>query len=96
MGYHLVTIDSDAENTWLADTVRAYNIVPVWMGFNDLDTEAVWVWEDGSPVVYTNWFPPYEPNNQNNEDCARFPEHTPYTWNDFECTSSLRYICELE
>ena len=39
---------------------------------------------------------PGEPNNfQNNEHCLEMPLHTGYLWNDNNCGSELRFLCEI-
>ncbi|MFH1591791.1 MAG: lectin-like protein [Candidatus Woesearchaeota archaeon] len=53
MDAHLVTINDDAENTWL----RAILTPPGehWMGLNKLSGD--WEWISGEDVTYTNWAP---------------------------------------
>ena len=42
-----------------------------WIGFNDIQTQMVFQWNDGSPVRFTNWAE-HEPNNwlSRKEDCV--------------------------
>ena len=59
-GAHLVAINSAAEETWLKTTFgSSYNY---WIGFTDDGHEGTWVWSNGDPVTYTNWYDG-EPNN---------------------------------
>ncbi len=63
-GGHLATIDSAAENAWIASTFATYGNVNrlLWIGLNDAAVEGTFVWASGQPVVYLNWGPG-EPNN---------------------------------
>jgi hypothetical protein len=59
VGGHLVTINNQAEQDWLAATFTGQNL---WIGFSDQAAEGTWVWSSGEPVTYTNWLRG-EPNN---------------------------------
>jgi hypothetical protein len=96
-GYHLLTIDTSREDR---AAFRAANGVDAtrrwWTGFNDIAVEDTWVWEDGSPVGYTNWNS-NEPNDSGSgEDCGQINRYSDGTWNDEPCANSLPYICELD
>jgi C-type mannose receptor len=75
----------------------------IWIGFNDITTETVFVWTDGSPVTYTNWNIG-EPNNASGENCTEMINNpagvTSYRrWNDLPCSSGgsvRRRTCEYE
>lgn len=58
-GGHLVTINDQAEQDWLATNFPQANL---WIGFNDRATEGTWVWTSGQSPTYTNWYPG-EPND---------------------------------
>ena len=54
-----------------------------WIGYNDIDNEGTFVWDDGSTSTYTNWADG-EPNDAiGNTNCV----HTYHTgeWNDGYC-----------
>jgi hypothetical protein len=54
-GGHLVTINDQAEQDWLANTFP-YTLYPgIYIGMNDIANEGFWVWSSGEPVTYTNW-----------------------------------------
>jgi hypothetical protein len=97
VGYHLVTLSSSDENTWVDDTADTYSTEKWWTGMNDLTTEGSWGWADGSAVPYTNWSSG-EPNDAGgDEDCGQLNRFHPIpTWNDEPCSSPFRYICEYE
>ena len=54
LGGHLVTINDQAEQDWLATT---FTDTELWIGMNDRAVEGTWVWSSGEPVTYENWFP---------------------------------------
>ncbi len=94
LGYHLLTIDDSAENTWSVDTAISVSTSSYWwFGYNDRSREDTWVWEDGSSATYTNWASG-EPNDSGGEDCAQLYRFSDYTWNDSKCDSKYYYVCE--
>ncbi len=101
-GYHLNRIGDDAENQWADETADTYSTGKWWMGYNDLDEEGTWVWEDGSSITYSNWHAG-EPNNvggspgdgyNEGEDCGQFNRWDDLTWNDEPCDLQFNFICE--
>jgi hypothetical protein len=60
LGGHLVTINDEAEETWLRATFGSD--IRYWIGFTDSAVEGTWVWASGEAVTYTNWAPG-EPND---------------------------------
>jgi hypothetical protein len=95
--YHLVTLATDAEDLWVDTEADAISTAKWWLGWNDIDTEGDWEWEDSSTHLYTNWYAG-EPNDGlggGTEDCALFNRfHPAQGWNDEPCTDVIRYICE--
>jgi len=58
MGGYLTAIESGEEEQWLDlvfNGAEARRHAEMWIGFNDIDEEGVWVWTNGEPVVYTYW-----------------------------------------
>ena len=94
--YHLVTINSADENSWVDSTADSLSTDKWWVGFNDIDSEGYFVWEDGSSTTYTNWELD-EPNNlDGGEDCVVLNRFVDQTWNDEKCSHSFYYICEAD
>eukprot|EP00900_Chrysochromulina_parva_P013190 jgi/Chrpa1/21872/Chrysochromulina_OHIO_Genome00026121-RA len=67
-GGDLASIHSAEENA------AVWAVVPrstaLWLGATDAASEGTWVWIDGTPFDFSNWYPG-EPNNSGgNEDCA--------------------------
>jgi uncharacterized delta-60 repeat protein len=75
-GGHLVSVNSEAEQNFLARTFLngLDRIRPFWIGFNDVSVEGNFVWSSGEPRIYTGW-EPGEPNNVGNTD------YTVLNWN---------------
>lgn len=67
VGYHLATLHSAGENSWLVSTAYPWPTHRWWVGFNDRASEGNWVWVDGAPVTYTNQAGG-EPNTINDDD----------------------------
>jgi gliding motility-associated-like protein len=56
IGATLLTVTSAAENAAVLAAAQAQGLTGgVWIGFTDIAQEGNWVWQDGSPVTYTNW-----------------------------------------
>ena len=49
-----------------------------------------WVWSDGTPWGYTNWFPE---RPQNNRDCVMLRDKDGL-WVDKECSLERAFVCE--
>jgi len=93
-GYHLATVNDTAESDWIASLNDS-----LWLSLNDIDTEDVWVWEDGSSLA-AELEPPGGPWNNNEPNNALFIEHCVHTspngWNDNQCEMTSGYLCEAE
>lgn len=89
-GGHLVTISSQEEN----DFVDPMYVNHIWLGLTDEASEGNWVWENGEPVIYTNWADG-EPNNYGTgEDyCLMRPDGT---WGDYTTQWSNKYVLEFD
>jgi hypothetical protein len=72
-----------------------------YIGMNDINQEGVFVWSDGSPTTYTNWYPS-NPSGGVNENCVHL-DHSPLKgvydfseapWNDVSCEDwAFPFIC---
>ncbi|XP_008335870.1 C-type lectin domain family 4 member M-like isoform X2 [Cynoglossus semilaevis] len=104
-GGNLATVDTYEKNEVMhrlishyADPTRHYFQNAFWIGLTDIDNEGDWKWMNGQRLIEGYWNDG-EPNNNNNEDCAGvFPkDHLHFkSWNDFPCSTHLRWICEME
>jgi hypothetical protein len=99
-GGHLVVIDDEAENVWLADVAtNAVTNLPsshqlVWLGLGDHETEGEFRWVTGAPLTLRLWFDD-EPNSLRDiEDCGEI--RATGRWNDDRCNADLTYVCECD
>ena len=95
-GTHLASIHSETDNNNAFMTLDTSEWA--WIGLTDVICENLFLWNDGSPVDYTNWesISSNEPNNLGNEDCSHIWKQG--TWNDLKCddnTRVSRFICNL-
>ncbi|WP_405377001.1 HYR domain-containing protein [Nonlabens sp. Asnod3-A02] len=91
-GYNLVTINNLEENDFLYNQVSSLG-GEILFGFNDVNSEGTFVWQNGSTSTYTNWNT-FEPNNANEEDYTGFT--TSGRWNDIQAQTLVRYLIEVE
>lgn len=97
-GGYAVTINNEAENTWVYNAVvaAAGGNIRYYIGYTDTAQEGVFVWQDGDTSTYTNWHAG-EPNNAGSEDCAEVGFFGSSTWNDINCVNqSNRYVLEVK
>jgi hypothetical protein len=105
-GGHLVALGSREEESWIKATFGEDQ--HLWIGFNDIDQEGVWVWSSGEVNGYTNWAPG-DPNDSmrsgaGGEDAAAMNwcaeggiQNTTClgdTWNDLPIDGSLPGVVE--
>ena len=89
--YHLATIDDALENNWLAARAVGAPQPYWWTGLHDPRSNNTWVWEDGTPVAYTNWHSS-QPNGSS-DDCA-YLYNADAAWWDWTCGVPTPYLCE--
>ena len=51
---YLVTINNEAEQKWLSGV---FGNGLHWIGLTDTQKEGQWQWDNGEPLIYTNWGP---------------------------------------
>ncbi|HHO50715.1 MAG TPA: hypothetical protein ENK18_07520 [Deltaproteobacteria bacterium] len=94
-GWHLPSIADASEQADLYSVVAPFSDV-FWIGFNDLEAEGTWLWEDDTPTSFDAWR--YgEPNNgggpyAGEEDCAEIEPLG--EWDDQPCDDLQPYVCE--
>ncbi|XP_076087917.1 perlucin-like isoform X2 [Mytilus galloprovincialis] len=105
--YHsyLATIETESENTYLADTItlirNGNGKGRYWIGGTDEVFEGVWVWvASGKQFSYTNWHTGDPDNWKTGENCLELlvllELHLPGKWNDADCLLQVLFICEME
>ncbi|XP_066297291.1 C-type lectin domain family 4 member E-like [Branchiostoma lanceolatum] len=98
-GGHLALPKDQATNDFLVNQINDWYPpgFSVWFGLTDQVEEGTFVWEDGTPLGngWSNWSPEQPDDYQSVEDCAEWKHEYGYKWNDFPCTTSRYYVCEL-
>ena len=86
----LVTVDDDAENTWLVDTFASWDNQSrhLWTGLSDHQDEGDYRWHDGTPFLYREWGED-QPSEGGDEHYVHIASTNmgnimPGTWNDLE------------
>ena len=86
----LVTVDDEAENTWLFDTFASWDNQSrhLWIGLSDEGEEGQYRWHDGTPFMYREWGDA-QPSAGGDEDYVHIASTNmgnidPGTWNDLE------------
>lgn len=94
LGYHLVTINSLNEESFLNTNESTRGLNSWWIGYSDAGLEGFWTWSSGSSA-FTNWSSG-QPDNLFDEDCAIDRFGGSDSWNDVPCTSTNVFICERD
>lgn len=98
---NLASIMSAKEQAFLILNLREMD-VDTWIGLNDRGHSYRFLWTDGEPVYYTNWYKGYPIGyahfgfySYNRLDCTVISNDKLSTgyWKDDECTLSRGYIC---
>jgi len=89
-GGYLASIGSAGENNFLANILT---IQSAWMGLNDAAQEGNFVWSNGDPLTFANWYP-QQPNDYNFDQdyCEILADGT---WNDQYGNKPLEFIMEV-
>jgi len=90
LGGHLAHVTTAAENQYLANILT---IQSAFIGCSDGVVEGDFIWTDGTPVNYTNWYPGQPNNYQNYQDYCEMLSNG--QWNDQYNHVKLEYIVEL-
>ena len=63
-GAYIVAINDESEQNWLQAVFGGQSS---WIGLNDIAKEGEWQWDNGEPLIYTNWGV-QEPHDTNSGD----------------------------
>uniref|UniRef100_A0A8C6SS91 C-type lectin domain-containing protein n=1 Tax=Neogobius melanostomus TaxID=47308 RepID=A0A8C6SS91_9GOBI len=94
LGGNLASIRNYWENVFISGLIDG----PAWLGGHDMVQDGVWMWTDGSPWDYTNWWHG-EPNNYGGiEDGLEINAYGPADtfWNDNLSSRKMGYICAYD
>ncbi|CAH1244534.1 CLEC10A [Branchiostoma lanceolatum] len=94
-GGRLATVKTNWTHDFLANHVRATTHANTWIGLSDVETEGVWVWDDGTLLAGEGMWGTGEPNGGTMENCVHIYADKDYRWNDNLCPRSYYYICEV-
>lgn len=89
-GWDLATIGDAGENTFVESLLNTglADRSHFWIGGTDAAVEGTWVWIDGTPFFFTNWWGG-EPNNFGDEDFLAYDlRGGVYNWNDANNTAA--------
>lgn len=92
-GFNLATINSAAENAFVASSANAVAAsTSWWIGYNDSKTEGQYIWQDGASATYLAWAAG-KPTGAANNDCVQIASNGA-TWSDTTCATTQRFVCE--
>jgi hypothetical protein len=96
-GYYIATVNSQAEQDFLAAQGAALAGGSLWIGYNDRGwgNEGSFYWSAGNGSGYEAWNSG-EPNSSGNEDCVEMRDNQGWLWNDMNCSTLNSWICELD
>lgn len=100
---HLPYVESDEENTFLAELAAKSIGNPgeydaIWLGATDEQQEGDWKWLNGNPLTFTKWNPG-QPNNKLNEEHYLIQWIPKREWADQPVRSvqhPMSFICEWD
>lgn len=85
----LARVDTPEEDQFLASLVSA----SLWLGASDTVFDNIFVWTDGSPVMFGNWGPG-QPDRFPGPDCVEKREGAGRFWFDQPCANARAFVCE--
>ena len=97
-GSSLASVHSKEENDFLTGMLATEVEVKVWLGGNDKEVEADWIWSDKSTWSFENW----KANEPNNYDGKQHCNHICIggsfsgEWNDAYCSNLYAFICKKQ
>ncbi|XP_022071199.1 C-type lectin domain family 11 member A isoform X1 [Acanthochromis polyacanthus] len=89
------------EQEALAEYVKAFfqpGNWPVWLGINDLRSEGMYLFDDGTRVSYFQWrkhFLSSQPDGGRRENCVAMSSDDGDWW-DHYCDRTMNYLCEFD
>lgn len=89
------------EQEALADYVKNFfhpGNWPVWLGVNDLRSEGLYLFDDGTRVTYFQWrkhFLSSQPDGGRRENCVAMSSDDGDWW-DHYCDRTMNYMCEFD
>jgi len=88
-GGSLVQVDSSAEDQFVGELVTVLQ----WLGASDTLIDNVFVWTNGSPILFGNWGAS-QPDRFPGADCVEKRDTAGRQWFDQPCYNLRAYVCE--
>ncbi|XP_038055175.1 perlucin-like protein [Patiria miniata] len=97
-GGWLATIRNEEDSIWINNFFvdhRGHTCIDwYWVGGDDILREGTWRWQDGSKVIYTNWFAG-QPDNGGEEEDGMIVYVGSRKWNDNSTgRAAACFVCE--
>lgn len=82
-GWDLATVGTAGENTYIESLLptSTFDRSHYWIGASDAATEGTWVWIDGTPWSFADWWGG-EPNGSTVENYLAYDFRSGWAWND--------------
>ncbi|XP_078314497.1 lectin BRA-3-like isoform X2 [Crassostrea virginica] len=100
-GGHLISLDTNARNSFIAQVLQNYIYPRFWIGLNDIEEEGQFVWVNTGSLHSLDNFTSWNVNQPNNidfnsiltADCC-VTKHDGLWWDD-NCENLNPFICEI-
>ncbi|XP_066572231.1 lactose-binding lectin l-2 isoform X2 [Amia ocellicauda] len=100
LGGNLASVHTPAENTFLLAQIDQHHnetdTPKVWLGGSDAHKEGVWLWNDGTPLVYTNWNHGQPDDEAGLAHCLEMNVGEAEGWSDHTCHEAMPFFCRTE
>ena len=94
-GGDLARADTSSRNSFI--THLTYGVAYVWIGLSDRANERHFHWVGTDEhAEYENWKTGQPDNFEGNEDCVETNWQAPGRWNDRNCATAYRFVCDKD
>ncbi|KAK3086263.1 hypothetical protein FSP39_015967, partial [Pinctada imbricata] len=90
-GGRLASITGIFEHEYLRILAKANSVDGFWIGLQSKNSTISFVWDDGSPYIFTKWSQS-EPSMKQEENCVM---QSNGSWYDISCDVTLPSLCEI-
>ena len=78
--------------------VNSYELMNIWIGYNDLASRGSYVWSDNTRPAYTNWFNGQPDEGARRGSCVKASMNQGYrgflSWTDDDCSTQNSFFCK--
>jgi len=94
-GGDLASVDSQAEQDFVKNTITSTYDNNTWIGLNDRAVEGVFAWSHGTLFGYSAWNSG-QPSDAGAglENCVQMYSGASYLWHDQQCSRNYNFVCE--